>query len=154
MTGFPHRPATDLLRGCILATALAVTPLALAQAEWEQVAESSDGTLTFAKTASIVAAGSWVAINVKRNYTTPQPSTKKGKTFLSSRTSYRVDCAQQRIAEREVRVFAGADLQGGEVQKYSSSDKNLIWQPAPPDTVLGEIVAFACKNPPAPAPAK
>jgi len=48
-------------------------------------------------------------------------------------------------------VFAGADLQGDKVQKYSKSDKNLMWQDAAPDTVLGEIVEFACKNPPAPA---
>jgi hypothetical protein len=141
-----------VLRGFVLLACLAAAPLALA--DWEQIVESSDGTLTFAKPESVVAAGSWVGVKVKRNFAAPQPSTKKGKTFLSARIDYRVDCASRRIAEREVEVFEAADLQGARVQKYGSSDRNLIWQDALPDTVPGEIVEFACKNPPAPAPAK
>jgi hypothetical protein len=152
MSVCPNRSAIHLVGGIVVAASLVAAPLALAG--WEQVAESSDGTLTFAKTETIVAAGSWVAIRVKRNFAAPQPSAKKGKTFQSSKIDYRVDCTQRRIAEREVQVFAGTDLQGGEIQKYSKSDKNLIWQTTSPDTVLGEIVEFACKNPPAPAPAK
>lgn len=139
-------------RGFVVLACIAAAPLALA--DWEQVAESSDGTLTFAKPESVVAVGSWVGLKVKRNFASPQPSAKKGKTFLSSRIDYRVDCAARRIAEREVEVFEGADLQGLRVQKYGKSDRNLIWQDARPDTVPGEIVEFACKNPPAPAPAK
>jgi hypothetical protein len=139
-------------RGFILFACLAAAPLALA--DWEQIAESSDGTLTFAKPETVVAAGSWVGLKVKRNFATPQPSAKKGKTFLSTRVDYRIDCASRRIAEREVEVYEAADLQGVRVQKYSKSDRNLIWQDAVPDTVAGEIVEFACRNPPAPAPAK
>lgn len=139
-------------RGILVLACIAAAPLAMA--DWEQVAESSDGTLTLAKPESVVAVGSWVGLKVKRNFAAPQPSAKKGKTFLSTRIDYRVDCAARRIAEREVEVFEGADLQGVRVQKYSKSDRNLIWQDALPDTVPGEIVEFACKNPPAPAPAQ
>lgn len=115
--------------------------------KWQSVAKS-DNQEAFVNGSSIAAVGGQLEARVKQNFALPQPSAKKGKTFLSSRTTYRFDCAQRRMAMKEVRTYAAADLQGEPVQKATSSDKNLQWLDAPDSTAFGEILDYVCSQSP------
>lgn len=119
--------------------------------KWQSVAKT-DTQEVFVKAGSIVAIGAQLEARVKQNYVQAQPAAKAGKSYLSSRTTYRFDCTQRRVAMKEIRAFAGADLQGDEVQKATRSDKNLIWLDAAPRTVFGELLDHVCQATPA-APA-
>ena len=139
-----------------LAAALALlAPVAslLAQSEatadkWYKVAISGN-EIAFVNTGSIQRVGSQVQVRVKQNYLAPVESAKKGKTYQSARTDYRLDCAQRKLAMMETRAFAAPDLQGEVVQKASRSEKNLIWMDAPRASVFGEILDYGCKHAPA-----
>ena len=142
------------IRYAVLAAACTLVlanPAAVAQTaapamdKWQSVAKT-DTQEVFVKTGSIVAIGAQLEARVKQNYVQAQPAAKAGKSYLSSRTTYRFDCAQRRMAMKDVRAFAGSDLQGGEVQKATSSDKNLIWTDAAPRTVFGELLDYVCKG--------
>ena len=137
----------------VIAIALALAgPGAMAQEtavldKWQSVAKT-DNQEAFVNGSSIVAVGEQLEARVKQNFALPQPSAKKGKTYLSSRTTYRFDCAQRRMAMKEVRTYAGSDLQGEPVQKATSSDKNLQWLDAPDSTVFGELLDYVCSQSP------
>jgi hypothetical protein len=145
---------TLLVAACALVLA---NPAAVAQTaapaldKWQSVART-DNQEAFVNAPSIVVVGGQLEAKVKQNFAQPQPAAKQGKSYLSSRTTYRFDCAQRRMAMKDVRAFVGSDLQGGEVQKATSSDKNLIWLDAAPKTVFGELLDYVCKATPA-APA-
>lgn len=111
--------------------------------KWQSVART-DHQEAFVNGSSIAAVGEQLEARVKQNFTQPQPSARKGKTYLSSRTTYRFDCAQRRIAMKEVRTYSGTDLQGDPVQKATASDKNLQWRDAPDSTVFGELLDYVC----------
>lgn len=113
--------------------------------KWQSVAKT-DNQEAFVNGASITLVGDQPEARVKQNFALPQPSAKKGKTYLSSRTTYRFDCAQRRMAMKEVRTYAGSDLQGEPVQKATSSDKNLQWLDAPDSTVFGELLDYVCSK--------
>jgi hypothetical protein len=115
--------------------------------KWQSVAKT-DNQEAFVNGSSIATVGEQIEARVKQNFALPQPSAKKGKTYLSSRTTYRFDCAQRRMAMKEVRTYAGSDLQGDPVQKATSSDKNLQWLDAPDSTVFGELLDFVCGRSP------
>lgn len=138
---------TALAAACALVLA---NPAAVAQTaapatdKWQSVART-DNQEAFVNAPSIVAVAGQLEAKVKQNFAQPQPAAKKGKSYLSSRTKYRFDCAQRRMAMKDVRAFAGADLTGEEVQKATSSDKNLIWMDAAPKTVFGELLDYVCK---------
>ena len=100
-------------------------------------------------TSSIQRVGNHVQVRVKQNYLAPVDSAKKGKTYQSARTDYRLDCEQRKLAMMETRAFASPDLQGDVVQKASRSEKNLIWMDAPRASVFGEILDYGCKHAPA-----
>jgi hypothetical protein len=123
--------------------------------DWVSIAKS-DRTEVFANPESLgVSPASWVIVRTKQNFVEPQPSAKKNKSFLSARNEYRVDCAQRRLAYREMTTYSQLDLQGDPVQKTKIGEKNLKWMDAPTGTVFGEIADYACKNVPAgttPAP--
>jgi len=133
----------------VIAIVLALAgPGALAQEteaadKWQSVAKT-DTQEAFVNGSSIAVVGEQIEARVKQNFALPQPSAKKGKTYLSSRTTYRFDCAQRRMAMKEVRTYAGSDLQGEPVQKATSSDKNLQWLDAPDSTVFGELLDHVC----------
>jgi hypothetical protein len=139
----------------VLAASLALlAPVAavLAQSEtaadkWYKVAISGN-EVAFVNTDSIQRVGSRVQVRVKQNYLAPVASAKKGKTYQSARTDYRLDCEQRRLAMMETRAFAGPDLRGDVVQKASRSEKNLIWMDAPRASVFGEILDYGCKHAP------
>ena len=142
------------IRYAVLAAACTLVlanPAAVAQTaapamdKWQSVAKT-DTQEVFVKAGSIVAIGAQLEARVKQNYVQAQPAAKAGKSYLSSRTTYRFDCAQRRMAMKDVRAFAGSDLQGGEVQKATSSDKNLIWVDAAPRTVFGELLDHVCQG--------
>jgi hypothetical protein len=116
--------------------------------KWQSVAKT-DNVEAFVNTSSIVTVGGQLEARVKQNYATPQPAAKKGKTYLSSRSTYRFDCAQRRIGMKELRFYDGADLQGATVGKATASDKNMQWEPAEPRTVFGELLDHVCKGAPA-----
>ena len=121
--------------------------------DWVAIAKS-DRTEVFANPATLgVSPASWVIVRTKQNFVEPQPSAKKGKSFLSARNEYRIDCAQRRLAYREMETYSQLDLQGDPVQKTRIGEKNLKWMDAPSDTVFGEIVDYACQNVPAGLPA-
>jgi hypothetical protein len=145
------RFSSVLIVGVACVTAVAAT--AHAAGEWVSVAKT-DRTEVLANPASLgVSPASWVIVATRQNFTEPQPAAKKGKTFLSARNEYRVDCATRRLAYREIDAYAQADLQGERVQKTKIGEKNLKWMDAPTGTVFGEILDYACKNAPAaPAP--
>lgn len=116
--------------------------------KWQPVAKT-DTQEAFVNRQSITAVGGMFEANAKQDFTQPQPSAKKDKTFLSSRTTFRVDCTQRRLAVKEIRAYAGNDLQGDQVQKMTSSDKYLQWLDAPADTVYGKILDYVCLTGPA-----
>ena len=120
--------------------------------KWYSVA-TSDSEVAFVNTNSIKLVGTTVEVKVKENFTAPRPAAKEGKTFLSTRTVYRVDCATRKIAMSKTEAFSGTDLQGDEVQKASRNDRNLIWMDAPPATVFFEIVTYTCRQAPLAPPA-
>ena len=97
--------------------------------------------------------GAWLSVRTRQNFVEPQPSAKQGKTFLSARNDYRIDCQQRRLAYQEIRAFAAADLQGDVVQKTRIGEKNLKCLDAPDRTVFGELLDYACPNAPAGGPA-
>ena len=116
--------------------------------KWQPVAKT-DAQEAFVNRQSITAVGGMFEAKAKQDFTQPQPSAKKDKTFLSSRTTFRVDCTQRRIAIKEIRAYAGNDLQGDQVQKMTSGDKYLQWMDAPADTVYGKILDYVCLTGPA-----
>ena len=143
------------LLGLGLAALLSASAVAVADdkpaasgADWYSVA-LSDNEEAFVKTSSIKLVGTMLQARVKENYLSPRESTKKGKTYESVRTDYRIDCAQRKVAMVESRFYSGTDLQGEEIQKASRNDRNLIWMDAPRATVFGEILDYSCKHAPA-----
>jgi hypothetical protein len=120
--------------------------------KWYSVA-TSDSEVAFVNTNSIKQVGTTIEVKVKENFTAPRPAAKAGKTYLSARTRYRVDCASRKIAMSKTEAFSGTDLQGDVVQKASRNDRNLIWMDAPPASVFFEIVTYTCRHPPQAAPA-
>jgi hypothetical protein len=135
----------------VMASVVAGAPVAHGQDPWVSIAKS-DRTELFVRPSTLKWDGDWLSIRTKQNFVEPQPSAKKGKTFLSARNEYRIDCPFQKIAYREMRAYEGLDLQGTVVQKAESSDKNLKWLDAREGTVFGELLEYACDNaPPAPA---
>jgi hypothetical protein len=132
--------------------AWAASPVARAAADWISIAKS-DRTEVFANPASLgVSPASWVIVRTRQNFVEPQPSASKNKPYLSARNEYRVDCAQRRLAYRELEAYSQPDLQGDRVQKTKIGEKNLKWMDAPTGTVFGEILDYACKNVPAGLP--
>jgi hypothetical protein len=120
---------------------------AAGQDKWDSVAKT-DGQEAFVNTSSIVVAGAQLEAKVKQNFAEAQPSAKKNKSYLSSRTTFRFDCTGRRMAMKEVRTYAGSDLQGDPVQKATSGDKNLQWLDAGESTVYGEVLDYVCGHSP------
>jgi len=145
----PRRTSLALAASLALLAPIAEVP---AQSEaaadkWYKVAVSGN-EIAFVNTGSIQRAGTHLQVRVKQNYLAPVDSAKKGKTFQSARTDYRLDCEQRKLAMMATRAFASPDLQGDVVQKASRSEKNLIWVDAPRASVFGEILDYGCKNAP------
>jgi hypothetical protein len=115
--------------------------------KWQSVAKT-DHQEAFVNTTSIVTVGSQLEARVKQNYMQAQPAAKKDKSYLSTRSLYRFDCAQRRIGMKELRAYSGADLQGDVVQKATSKEKNMQWLPAEERTVFGELLDYVCKGAP------
>jgi hypothetical protein len=140
--------------GLALVSLAAFTGTALAQGapasdeKWYSVA-LSDNEEAFVNTNTVQAVGTQMQVRVKENYFAPRESVKKGKTYQSARTEYRVDCAARTVAMLETKAYAGSDLAGEVVQKASRNEKNLIWMDAPRATVFGEILDYTCKQKPA-----
>jgi hypothetical protein len=115
--------------------------------KWHSVART-DNQEAFVNVASIKVVAGMAEARVKQNFAQPQPSAKKDKTYLSTRTTYRFDCAQRRIGMKELRAYPEIDLHGDAVQKMTSSDKNMQWNDAPKDTVFGHMLDFVCSRSP------
>jgi hypothetical protein len=113
--------------------------------KWQSVAKT-DHQEAFVNTSSITTVDGQLEARVKQNYAQAQPSAKKDKSYLSTRSLYRFDCAQRKIGMKELRAYAGADLQGEVVQKATSKDKNMQWLPAEERTVFGELLDYVCKG--------
>ena len=138
-----------------LATLLALTLAACAQtpaakreavvsaAQWQSVAVT-DNQEAFVDTGSLATVGGFVEARTKQNFNQPQPAAKKGATYLSALNTYRFDCAQRKVAMKELVAYEGPDLQGAVAQRATSGDKNLIWLDAPAETVFGELLDYAC----------
>jgi hypothetical protein len=112
--------------------------------KWQSVAKT-DLQEAFVNTSSIATVGGQLEARVKQNYAAAQPAAKKGKSYLSTRSLYRFDCAQRKIGMKELRAYSGADLQGEVVQKATSKDKNMQWLPAEERTVFGELLDYVCR---------
>jgi hypothetical protein len=123
-------------------------PATPAADKWHSVVKTETQE-AFVNTSSIVVVGAQFEARVKQNFTQPQPSPKKDKTFLSSRTTFRFDCPQRRLAMKEVRTYAGSDMQGDAVSKATSKDKYLQWVDAAPGTVYGKVLDYVCLSGPA-----
>ena len=117
-------------------------------AKWQSVAKTEHQE-AFVNTTSITTVGGQLEARVKQNYAQAQPAAKKDKSYLSTRSLYRFDCAQRKIGMKELRAYSGADLQGEVVQKATSKDKNMQWLPAEDRTVFGELLDYVCKAAPA-----
>jgi hypothetical protein len=139
-----HRAA-----GMIAALLLVASATAHA-ADWLSVAKT-DRTEAFVNPASLGRSGAFVVLRTRQNFTEAQPAAKKGKSFLSARSEYRVDCAARKLAYREIHAYEALDLQGAEVQKTRIGEKNLKWMDAPATTVFGAILDYACEHGPAEA---
>ncbi len=116
--------------------------------KWVSVAKT-DNQEAFVNVASIKSVTGMPEARVKQNFAQPQPAAKKDKTYLSTRSTYRFDCAGRRVGMKELRAYPGADLQGEAVQKATAKDKNLQWNDAPKSTVFGELLDFVCSKAPA-----
>lgn len=112
--------------------------------KWQSVVKT-DNVEAFVNTSSIATVGGQLEARVKQNYAVAQPAAKKGKTYLSSRSTYRFDCAQRKVGMKELRFYSGADLQGEAVGKATAKDKNLQWELADERTVFGELLEFVCQ---------
>lgn len=147
-----RRRARALVGAAALVLFVSPTPGVLAQeATWVSVAKG-DRTEVFLKTTSLQWSGPWLTARTRQEFFEPQAAAKQGKTFLSARNDYRIDCAQRLLAYHEMRAYSEAGLQGDVVQKTKIGDKNLKWMDAPAGTVFGELLDHACDNaPPAPA---
>jgi Surface-adhesin protein E len=121
-------------------------------AQWVSVAKA-DTQEAFVDPASLTFTGSMVDVRAKQNFASPQTSAKKDKTYLSSQSNYRVDCAARKVAYRDIQAYEAADLQGPVVQKATFTEKNLQWMDAPKGTVFGELLDYACEHAPASLPA-
>jgi hypothetical protein len=122
-------------------------PVAPVTIAWQSVAKT-DSQEAFVDNGSVRSLGGMLEASVKQDYAQPQPAAKEGRTYLSTRTVYRFDCAQRRIAMKDVRAFSGSELQGETVQKATSTDKYLQWLDAPAATVFGELLDHVCKGAP------
>jgi hypothetical protein len=140
--------ALAVVMAAVLSSGTSLAQDAATAEKWQSVAKT-DNVEAFVNTSSIAAVGGQLEARVKQNYAAPQPAAKKGKTYLSSRSTYRFDCAQRKIGMKELRFYAGADLQGEAVGKATAKDKNMQWQPAEPRTVFGELLDYVCKGAPA-----
>lgn len=147
-----------VIAACVLASACATTPgssgtPASGQAQqWVSVAKA-DAQEAFVDPASLTFTGSMVDLSAKQNFSSPQAAAKKDKTYLSSQSTYRVDCAARKVAYKQIQAYAATDLQGDVVQKATFYEKNLQWMDAPPGTVFGELADYACEHAPASLPA-
>lgn len=139
-----------VLLACGVATAQGTA--AAGAEKWYSVA-TSDSEVAFVNTNSIKLVGTSVEVRVKENFAAPRPAAKEGKTFQSTRTVYRLDCAQRKVAMSDQRFYSGTDLQGDVVGKASRNDRNLIWMDAPTASVFGEILDYGCRHAPQAAPA-
>jgi hypothetical protein len=119
-----------------------------APVSWQSVAKT-DVQEAFVESGSIKAVAGAVEAAVRQDFTQPQPAAKQGSSYLSTRSLYRFDCAQRRIAMKEVRAYEGTGLQGAQVQKATSTDKSLQWLEAPKGTVFGELLDHVCAAAPA-----
>jgi hypothetical protein len=124
-----------------------------ATGQWVSVAKA-DAQEAFADPASVTIAGNLVELRAKQNFANPQPAAKKDRTYLSSQSTYRVDCTGRKVAYKDIQAFAAADLQGEVVQKATFYEKNLQWMDAPRGTVFGELLDYACEHAPASLPAQ
>jgi len=141
------------LRAAIaVAALLLVAPAVSVAQEWVSVAKA-DSKEAFVDPASVSLVGNAVELRAKENFAAPQPAAKKNKTYLSSQNTYRFDCVERKVAIKEIQAFPEADLQGKVVQKAKFYEKNLQWMDAPPDTVFGELLKYACERSPRAAPA-
>jgi hypothetical protein len=130
-----------------------LAPGICAAQEWVSVAKT-DTQEALVDPASVTINGTMVELRAKQNFAAPQPAAKKDKTYLSSESTYRVDCAGRKVAYKEIQAFPAADLQGKVVQKATFYEKNLQWMDAPADTVFGELLDYACEHAPASLPAQ
>jgi hypothetical protein len=112
--------------------------------DWESVAES-DAKHVFLNPDSIAPVGGMIKASAKENFQAPQPTGKKGKSFLSSRSTYHFDCAPRRVAIKSIKAYSDTELQGEVVQKAEWSDRNLQWMDAPAGTVFGVMLDRVCK---------
>lgn len=119
--------------------------------DWQSAAQT-DSQQAFIDLNSITTVGAHLSAVVRYEYVAPQPW-KKDKTYSSVWSRLRVDCAQRRMADSEIRAYASAGLQGDVVRKATSKDKNLIWRDAARRTVDGEVLDHVCKIGPKAAPA-
>jgi hypothetical protein len=131
----------------LVVSACATAPQTAAVGQWQSVART-DLQEAFIDASTLVIVDGYVEAGTKLNFFQAQPSAKKDKSYLSARNTYRFDCAQRRVAMKEIRAYEGPDLQGAQVQKATSSDKNLQWLDAPERTVFGELLDFVCENAP------
>lgn len=114
-----------------------------AAAQWQSVAVT-DHQEAFVDTVSMTTVAGFVEARTKQNFGQPQPSAKAGKTYRSALNTYRFDCAERRLAMKELVAYEGPNLQGAVVQRATSNDRNLRWLDAPSSTVFGEMLDFAC----------
>ena len=121
--------------------------------QWLSVAKA-DAQEAFVDPGSVTIAGNMVEVRAKQNFANPQPAAKKDKTYLSSQSTYRVDCSGRKVAYKDIQAYASADLQGDVVQKATFYEKNLQWMDAPQSTVFGELLDYACEHAPASMPAQ
>jgi hypothetical protein len=126
----------------------AQSPDPAATDKWQSVAKT-DNQEAFVNVASIKLVAGMPEARVKQNFAQAQPSAKKGKSYLSARSTYRFDCAQRRVGMKELRAYPGLDLQGEVVQKATAADKNMQWNDASERTVFGELLDFVCGKAPA-----
>lgn len=109
-----------------------------------QLAAKTDTQEAYVDVDSIQPLGTLISAKARYEFASPQPW-KKDMTFSSIKRVLRVDCAGQRIADLESRIFAQPNLQGKAVSKTSRTEKNLVWTSAVPPSVDGEVLAFICK---------
>jgi hypothetical protein len=113
--------------------------------QWTQVADSAT-QVAYLDPASLQSTKEGLRATVKVNYTTPQAF--RGDAYLSSRSTYVMDCSGRRLADRENAIYAGTDLEGKKLSSASRSMSNLIWRDATAGSIDGELLTSACRRAP------
>ena len=77
-----------------------------------------------------------------------EPQESAGVKYLSDRSRVYFDCAERRMALKQLTYFADKEFNEVVYSRPSTDDAVLNWVDVAPDTVGESLLEFACSNAP------